>query len=85
MNWSGSRGRSAILALAGLQMISAQTPAAFPGVAGYTAWRPADDANKALAPTGDPPHRRLLKNISTNKCFNWRAVRDARSPVWGLK
>lgn len=55
MNWSGSRGRSAILALAGLQMISAQTPAAFPGVAGYTAWRPADDANKALAPTG---HRR---------------------------
>ena len=31
------------------------------------------------------PHRRLLKNISTHKCFNWRAVRDARSPVWGLK
>jgi len=34
---------------------------------------------------GHQPHRRLLKNISTNKCFNWRAVRDARSPVWGLK
>ena len=39
----------------------------------------------ALAMMGGVRHRRLLKNISTHKCFNWRAVRDARSPVWGLK